>query len=178
MGVHVGYLKKYKTFMNDVGELEGDLNEVSDRFKELSSSTAYSLSTWNESLRDEFTGQFGQFRASLQAEFGFDKKFEMLYKCVVDEVANYSMRRNKLIKAPYDRARILTKYSQVEFTFNRDELCCIEDISGLIKWRVMSVEKKRTADVPSVCFVLDGPDSELVDIIDKLVWGFFGVIFL
>jgi len=167
LSVHVGYLSKYKRFINILAEMEGELDEANEKFIELSSSTAYNLSTWNDSLREDFTGQFSQFRASLQEEFCFEKKFEILYKCVVDEVANYSMRRNKLIKPPYDRSKILTKYSQVDFTLNQDEMCRIEDISCLIKWRVISEEKNRSADVPSVCFVLTGPDSELVDMIDK-----------
>lgn len=46
-------------------------------------------------------------------------------------------------------------------------MCKIEDNSNQLKWKVLSLDKNRHAEVPSVCFVLKGPDSELVDMVDR-----------
>ncbi len=41
------------------------------------------------------------------------------------------------------------------------------DNSNPIKWKILSLEKNRYAEVPSVCFSLEGPDAELNDSVDK-----------
>ena len=153
--------------MKDQANLDLELTETLEKFNNLTNSTAYNLSTWNESLREDFTSQFSQFKHSFQNLMKFTDKFKSLYTCIEYEVPNYSMRRNNLMKSPYDKTKILTNYSQIDFTFYKEEMCRIEDNSDLIKWKVLSLDKNRYADVPSVCFVLNGPDSELVDLIDK-----------
>ena len=48
-------------------------------------------------------------------------------------------------------------------------MCKIEDNSNQLKWKVLSLDKNRHAEVPSVCFVLKGPDSELVDMHKRIM---------
>ncbi len=76
--------------------------------------------------------------------------------------------RTKHLKAPFNTAKILTKYSQVDLNIMKDDLCRIEDNSDPRKWQVLSLDKNRHAEVPSVCFVIKGPDADLVDLVEKL----------
>jgi hypothetical protein len=55
----------------------------------------------------------------------------------------------------------------VQFKLNKGEMFKIEDNSNKIKWKVLSLEKNAHFVVPSVCFVLKGPDIELVEMIEK-----------
>lgn len=167
LGVHLSHLKHHDIFIKDYNELELDLNETAEKFNNLTNSTAYNLSTWNDSLREDFTNQFNQFKHSFQTELKFNEHFDRIYKSI-QQIPSYSLRRVNLTKSPFNEANILTKYSQVDFTIGRGELCRIEDNADPMKWRILSLDKNRYADVPSVCFVLNGPDSEFVDLIDKL----------
>jgi hypothetical protein len=51
---------------------------------------------------------------------------------------------------------------------SKGELCKIEDNSNQISWKVVSIESRRDALVPSVYFLLKGPDPDLVESIDNL----------
>ena len=89
----------------------------------------------------------------------------------VAELPAYKMRRSSPpLKAPHDLSPILADYADVSrgARFRKGELCRIEESSSAIKWRAVSVESKRDALVPSVLFILRGPEPELVELVDRL----------
>lgn len=151
--------------MKNYNEIDMELNDMTEQFKNLTSSTAYNLSTWNDSLREDFTNQFNVFMHSFQTLSKLPGHIESL-TTAMNNLPSYKLRRLNL-KAPYNRTKILTDYCQTEFTILKDEICQVDDNSNPLKWMVLSVDKNRSAEVPSVCFVLNGPDSELADLIDK-----------
>lgn len=165
LGVHMTYLKVYNKFTKEHNRLDAELTQTGEKFNLLKNSTAYNLSTWNDTLREDFTNQFVQFKRAFQSSKYPEQLNEIT--ALIDKMPSYKLRRSQL-KAPFNTAKILTKYSQVEFTIAKDEACRIEDNSDLLKWKVMSLEKNRQAEVPSVCFVIKGPDADLVDLIEKL----------
>ena len=165
LGIHTAHLQKYEKFIKNHNEIDMELNDLNEQFKQLTSSTAYNLSTWNDSLREDFTNQFNAFMHSFQTVSKVPGHIENL-KIAMNNLPSYKLRRLAL-KAPYNRTKILTDYCQTEFTILKDEICRVDDNSNPLKWMVLSVDKNRSAEVPSVCFVLNGPDSELADLIDK-----------
>jgi hypothetical protein len=51
----------------------------------------------------------------------------------------------------------------------KGELCRIEDNqSNQFKWRIVSLRQNRDAYVPSICFILKGPDPHAIEQLDKL----------
>ena len=42
-------------------------------------------------------------------------------------------------------------------------MCKIEDNSNQLKWKILSLDKNKYAEVPSVCFVLTALDEDTVE---------------
>ena len=93
------------------------------------------------------------------------KEIENLYK-LLNKLPAFKMRKTQL-KSPFDKSEIITDYSLVEFSLNKGEPCVIQDNANQIKWKVFSLEKNRHFYVPSVCFVVKGPDSELIEMVNR-----------
>ncbi len=101
--------------MKGCTDVDNQLEEAGDKYKQLINSTAYNLSTWNESLREDFTSQFNLFKHNFKHYTNLKQQLDQLYE-TVQQLPNYKLRKIG-IKSPHDKAKILTKYSQIDVIY-------------------------------------------------------------
>jgi hypothetical protein len=166
LNVHIIHLQDYEEFNVEFKELNSYLNDSSEKFQELcAQSIALNPTTTNSTIVQDFVNKFNIFKHNFQTVYQFKTQFDNLYD-FANKLPSYKMRK-MVLKPPFNKAQILTDYFDCEFTIPKNEVCLIEDNSNQIKWKVVSLVKNRQALVPSVCFVLNGPDPELMEMIDK-----------
>ncbi len=134
LGIHLIHLQEYENvclilicifekrflilfnfkFMKEYNEINVSQVESLEKFKNLTTSfsTFFELSGRNESLKNDFIAQFNNFKHNFQNVSQFKQQIERLY-LFVDKLPNFRMRKINL-KPPYDKSRILVKYSQAD----------------------------------------------------------------
>lgn len=165
LNIHINNLQQYEKFTKEYSELNTYLNTANnklDSFIERINKKAYS---------DDLINQFNIFKHSFQIAQNVQEHLDKLEN-LVKEMPAYKMRKMSL-SPPHDQADILVSYSLIDFEFTKGEMCKIIDNLNQVKWEIMSMQSKRKAVVPSVCFVLKGPDSELIEMIVKYVKRLF-----
>jgi hypothetical protein len=159
LGMHTSHLQEYEKFLTKYTELNNYLNESDEKFQEL-------ILNINKNLNEDTTNQFNIFKHNLQKVSQCQQQIDNLID-YSNKIPSFKMRKMN-IKEPFDLVELQIDYSLVDLKLNKGELCKIEDNSNQIKWKVLAVEKNKNLFVPSVCFVLKGPDYELVEMIDKI----------
>lgn len=126
LGIHIIDLKNFDNFIKEYNELSIYQAESAEQFQILTSSISASF---DQSMKEDIINQFNIFKLKFQNELQFKQQIEHLY-LFVDQLPNFKMRKINL-KPPYDKSRILVKYSQADvsiFIFKR-EFC---DISAIM----------------------------------------------
>lgn len=154
LGVHVTHLQLFESLEKEYNCLNKYLEESEQKFKSFSNSP----------------DQFNIFKHNFQMVSQVKQQIDELYS-IVNKLPAFKMRKMNLSEN-YNTAEILIEYNVVGYKFKKGELCKIEDNSNFVKWKVISKESNRDAYVPSVCFVLNGPDLDLVELVDKIRFKF------
>jgi hypothetical protein len=159
LSIHINHLQQYEKFTKEYSELNTYLNTANnklDLFIEKINKKVYS---------DDLINQFNIFKHSFQIAQNVQEHLDKLEN-LAKEMPAYKMRKMSL-SHPHDHAEILVSYSLIDFELAKGEMCQIIDNLNQVKWEIMSIQSKRKAFVPSVCFILKGPDSELMEMIVK-----------
>jgi hypothetical protein len=159
LSIHINNLQQYEKFTKEYSELNTYLNTANNKLD------SFIEKINKKADRDDLINQFNIFKHSFQIAQNVQEHLDKLEN-LVKEMPAYKMRKMTL-SPPHDQAEILVSYSLIDFELAKGEICKIIDNLNQVKWEIMSMQTKRKAVVPSVCFVLKGPDSELMEMIVK-----------
>ncbi len=174
---HIKHLENYEVYMNELDTLNSFTDLTNQKFQHFSHLLASRIQNKKlDSQYDDITNQFDFFKQEfLQTSLpDFKSKIERLDSLVSNELPSFKLRKMSISSPDQQRAEFLCDYSLLggSTSFRKGELCKILDNSNQIKWQVISLESKQEALVPSVCFILKGPDQECLDLLNRVRFRF------
>lgn len=169
LGEHISRLQRLEEFYKTHDELNTYLDSTRARFDHFVSILSdHRVSEADETDKyEEIANQFNVFKHNFHVLSQCRQQIDELVDTINTSLPAYKMRRLSL-KSPYDKCRILADYQDVSVKLVKGEVCKIVDNSNMIKWKCVSSESKRDALVPSVYFILNGPDPDLIESMEQM----------